>query len=40
MEFPETGDYVFPAGLDLLHIDRQADTGSYWEPNVWVIHTI
>jgi hypothetical protein len=40
MEFPETGDYVFPAGLDLLHIDREADTGSYWEPNIWVIHTV
>jgi hypothetical protein len=40
MEFPESGDYVFPAGLDLLHIDREADTGSYWEPNIWVIHTV
>jgi hypothetical protein len=40
MEFPETGDYVFPAGLALLHVDRDRDAGEYWEPNIWVIHTI
>ena len=40
MEFPESGDYVFPAGLDLLHVDRDRDAGEYWEPNIWVIHTI
>jgi hypothetical protein len=38
MIFPETGDYVFPAGLATVHIDREADTGEYWEPNVWIIH--
>ena len=38
MQFPETGDYVFPAGLATVHIDRDADTGEYWEPNIWVIH--
>jgi len=38
MAFPETGDYVFPAGLATVHIDRDADTGDYWEPNVWIIH--
>jgi hypothetical protein len=21
-----------------LSVDRDADEGSYWEPNVWVIH--
>jgi GNAT superfamily N-acetyltransferase len=36
MEFPEDGLYVFPAGLAPLHV---ADgIGSYWEPNVWMIH--
>jgi hypothetical protein len=34
----ETGDYVFPAGLATVHIDREADTGEYWEPNIWIIH--
>ena len=38
MPFPETGDYVFPAGLTTVHIDRDRDTGEYWEPNIWVIH--
>jgi len=38
MPFPETGDYVFPAGLSTVHIDREADTGEYWEPNIWIIH--
>ena len=36
--FPESGDYVFPEGLATLHIDRSADHGSYWEPNVWMVH--
>jgi hypothetical protein len=38
MAFPETGDYVFPAGLATVHIDRDRDLGEYWEPNVWIIH--
>ena len=40
MQFPETGDYVFPAGLATVHIDRDNDTGEYWEPNIWIIHQI
>jgi hypothetical protein len=38
MEFPESGDYVFPEGLALVHIDRSTGRGSYWEPNVWMVH--
>jgi hypothetical protein len=38
MPFPETGDYVFPAGLATVHIDRDHDLGEYWEPNIWIIH--
>lgn len=38
MAFPESGDYVFPAGLATVHIDRDGDLGEYWEPNVWIIH--
>ena len=38
MSFPETGDYVFPEGLAPVSIDRQTDRGSYWEPNVWMVH--
>jgi hypothetical protein len=40
MPFPGTGDYVFPGCLTTVHIDRENDTGEYWEPNVWVIHTV
>ena len=38
MVFPESGDYVFPEGLATVHIDRSADRGAYWEPNVWMVH--
>lgn len=38
LAFPDTGDYVFPEGLAPVSIDRRADTGIYWEPNVWMIH--
>ncbi|GGN76610.1 hypothetical protein GCM10010112_48920 [Actinoplanes lobatus] len=38
MAFPESGEYVFPHGLAPLHIDRNADLGTYWEPGVWVVH--
>jgi GNAT superfamily N-acetyltransferase len=40
MLFPETGDYVFPAGLSPVHIDRDNDAGEYWEPNIWIIHQV
>jgi hypothetical protein len=40
MAFPESGDYVFPAGLATVSIDRTTDVGAYWEPNVWIIHTV
>jgi hypothetical protein len=36
--FPVSGDYVFPEGLATVHIDRDANRGSYWEPNVWLVH--
>ena len=38
--FPESGAYVFPHGLATLEIDRTADLGDYWEPNVWVHHRV
>ena len=28
----------FPAGLATVRIDREQDTGEYWEPNIWIIH--
>lgn len=38
LTFPETGDYVFPEGLATVRIDVEKDLGSYWEPNVWMVH--
>jgi hypothetical protein len=40
MSFPESGDYWFPGGLTMVTIDRKADRGSYWEPNVWMRHAV
>jgi hypothetical protein len=40
MAFPQSGDYWFPRGLATVEIDRDADSGSYWEPNVWMHHTV
>ena len=38
MSFPDPGDYWFPGGLATVAIDRDADEGRYWEPNVWMRH--
>jgi hypothetical protein len=40
MRFPGDGSYTFPSGLAPLHIDHSQDHGSYWEPNVWIVHTL
>ncbi|NGO69942.1 GNAT family N-acetyltransferase [Streptomyces boncukensis] len=40
MRFPEDGEYVFPGGLAQLTVDRSRDRGVYWEPSVWVTHSV
>jgi GNAT superfamily N-acetyltransferase len=40
MAFLDSGEYVFPGGLAPLTVDREAGRGSYWEPNVWMLHRI
>jgi GNAT superfamily N-acetyltransferase len=40
MRFPDDGQYTFPAGLAPVEIDHERDLGSYWEPNVWIVHGI
>lgn len=40
IEFPDDGRYTFPRGLAPLDIERAADAGSYWEPNVWIVHPL
>lgn len=38
MPFPEDGPYTFPGGLATLSVADHV--GSYWEPNVWMEHTL
>jgi hypothetical protein len=40
LSYPESGDYWFPSGLATVAIDRDADSGRYWEPNVWMRHSV
>lgn len=40
MAFPDSGSYPFPHGLAPVEIDRESDVGRYWEPNVWMLHTL
>jgi hypothetical protein len=35
---PSSGEYVIPQGLSVLRVDREADLGTYTEPNVWIRH--
>jgi hypothetical protein len=38
MEFPQSGEYVIPGGLNPMGLDVENDTGVYIEPNVWMVH--
>jgi hypothetical protein len=38
LAYPDSGDYVFPEGLATLRVDVEADAGTYWEPNAWMVH--
>lgn len=40
LTFPQTGEYWFPGGLATLTVDRSADRGLYFEPNVWMHHRL
>jgi GNAT superfamily N-acetyltransferase len=40
MPLPASGSYVFSHGLAPLQVDREKDSGSYWEPNVWMRHRL
>jgi GNAT superfamily N-acetyltransferase len=40
MQFPDDGTYTFPGGLAVVEIDHGEDRGSYWEPNVWIVHSV
>jgi GNAT superfamily N-acetyltransferase len=38
LAFPDDGSYVFPEGLAALTVTD--GNGQYWEPNVWMLHTV
>ena len=38
--YPGDGRYTFPGGLATVEIDHANDSGVYWEPNVWIVHTV
>lgn len=40
MAFPESGAYVVPGAAAVVHIDRDADLGSYHDPNIWIVHDV
>jgi len=40
MRFPGSGTYVVPGALAPVEIDRDANQGTYVEPNVWMLHPI
>lgn len=40
MVYPESGDFWFPGGLATVAINRDDDSGRYWEPNVWMRHVL
>ena len=38
MALPETGAYIVPGGTTPVQIDREKDTGIYYESHVWIRH--
>jgi GNAT superfamily N-acetyltransferase len=40
LEFPGSGSYVVPLAAAPVTIDRVADSGDYFDPNVWVVHDV
>ncbi len=38
LAMPVSGEYVIPQGMSVLRVDREADLGTYVEPNVWLRH--
>ena len=39
-DFPGSGSYIVPFAASPVQIDRERDEGVYYDPNVWVVHTI
>ena len=40
MAFPDTGGYLHPFAAAPIEIDREADEGVYYDPNIWIVHDV
>ncbi len=40
MAFPDSGDHIVPRAAAVVHIDRDADRGTYDDPNIWIVHDL
>lgn len=40
MALPESGEYVVPRAGAPVRIDREADRGTYHDPNAWIVHDL
>ena len=40
LAFPASGRYIVPGACAPVDVDREADIGTYLDPNVWVIHDL
>lgn len=40
LAFPASGRYVVPGACAPVTIDREVGTGTYLDPNVWIIHDL
>lgn len=40
MRFPDDGRHTLPDGLATVEIDHARNLGSYWEPDVWIVHSL
>lgn len=40
MGLPESGDHIVPRAAAVVRIDRDADRGTYFDPNIWIVHDL
>ncbi len=40
LDFPVSGAYVVEGGASTVEIDVAADSGTYHDPNVWIVHDL
>ena len=38
--FPSSGQYLLPVAAAPITIDLERDEGVYFDPNVWMVHTV